>query len=136
MSAPELDRREAVRLAYSAAARDPAGQHPFAVGRELAPGVGYPPELLDHMPDAAVGTFAGVAAVSVEAEFERGDRVLDLGLGGGLDALTAADRVGQEGRVVGIDFSDDMLRRAQRARDAIAVDHVKIARRAEASWFA
>jgi len=115
-------------LAYSAAARDPGGDHPFAVGRELALGVGYPPHLLDRMPDAAVDTFAGVAAVSVEAELERGDRVLDLGCGSGLDALTAADRLGQEGRVVGVDFSDNMLRRAQRARDAIAADHVSLCR--------
>jgi arsenite methyltransferase len=128
MSAPELDRREAVRLAYSAAARDPGGEHPFAVGRELALGVGYPPELLDRMPDAAVDTFAGVAAVSVEAEMERGDRVLDLGCGSGLDALTAADRLGQEGQVVGVDFSADMLRRAQRARDANGADQVSLCR--------
>src|SRR5215472_5498064 len=50
----DLDRREAVRRAYSAAARDPGGDHPFAVGRDLAIGVGYPADLLDRMPDASV----------------------------------------------------------------------------------
>jgi ubiquinone/menaquinone biosynthesis C-methylase UbiE len=122
------DRREAVRHAYSAAARDPDGQHPFAIGRELALGVGYPPELLDRIPEPAIAAFAGVAAVSVEAELRRGDRVLDLGCGGGLDALTASERVGHEGHVVGVDFSVDMMRRAQHAREASRADHVDLCR--------
>src|SRR5499427_2323800 len=56
----ERDRVDLVREAYSAAARDPSGQHPFAVGRELALGVGYPAEVLDRLPEPAVAAFAGV----------------------------------------------------------------------------
>lgn len=99
--------------AYSAAARDPAGSHPFPIGRELAEGVGYSPRLLDGMPDAAAGAFSGVAAVGVDARVEAGDRVLDLGCGSGLDTLLAARRTGGAGPVVGMDFSADMLRRAR-----------------------
>ncbi len=128
MSTSRLDRRGAVQLAYSAAARDPGGEHPFAVGRELALGVGYPVELLDRMPEAAVAAFAGVTAVSVEAELQRGDRVLDLGCGSGLDVLTAAERLGPGGQVVGVDFSADMLRRARRALDAGGAGHVCLCR--------
>lgn len=109
----ELRRRDSVLDAYSAAARDPAGSHPFAVGRELAEGVGYAPQLLDGIPDAAVRAFSGVAAVGVDARVEAGDRVLDLGCGAGLDTLLAARRTGDAGRVVGVDFSADMLRRAR-----------------------
>src|SRR5258708_1895235 len=54
----ERQRTTRVREAYSAAARDPVGEHPFAVGRELALGVGYPGELLDRMPAAAVPSLA------------------------------------------------------------------------------
>jgi SAM-dependent methyltransferase len=118
LTRPDVDRRAAVRDAYSAAARDPHGEHPFSIGRDLALGVGYPARLLDRVPDAAVAAFAGVAAVSVQAELQPGDRVLDLGCGAGLDALTAAARLGQRGDVIGIDFSADMLRRAQRAQEA------------------
>jgi arsenite methyltransferase len=109
---PDLDRREAVRLAYSAAAQDPAGDHPFAVGRELALGVGYPAGVLDRMPASAVTAFAGVAAVSVNASVRPGDRVLDVGCGAGLDSLVAAERVGPDGAVIGVDFSAEMLARA------------------------
>jgi ubiquinone/menaquinone biosynthesis C-methylase UbiE len=115
----ELDRREAVRRAYSAAASDPGGDHPFDVGRELALGVGYPASLLDRLPEASVAAFAGVRAVSLEAELGPGDRVLDLGCGGGLDSLVAAERVGPGGRVAGVDFSAEMLGRARRARDEV-----------------
>lgn len=108
----DRERSALVRDAYSAAARDPAGHHPFAVGRGLALGVGYPPDALDRLPEAAVASFAGVAAVSVNAELRPGDRVLDLGCGAGLDSLIAAGRVRPGGDVIGVDFSPDMLARA------------------------
>jgi SAM-dependent methyltransferase len=113
----ELDRQRTalVREAYSRAARDPGGEHAFAVGRGLALGVGYPADLLERMPEPAVAAFAGVAAVSVTAPLTPGARVLDLGCGAGLDSLIAAERVGHDGRVVGIDFSADMLARAAAA---------------------
>ncbi len=110
--ADEQERTTLVREAYSAAARDPGGDHPFNVGRELALTVGYPRELLDRMPEAAVAPFAGVAAVSVTAPLEPGSRVLDLGCGAGLDSLIAAERLRPGGEVLGIDFSADMLARA------------------------
>jgi arsenite methyltransferase len=111
----DLRRRDAVRDAYSAAARDPGASHPFALGRALAEGVGYPPELLDRVPDVAVRAFSGVAAVGVDGAVAPGDRVLDAGCGAGLDTLVAARRTGGGGQVVGVDFSSDMLQRALEA---------------------
>src|SRR3989442_6518772 len=106
---------EAVRSAYSSAARQPGGAHPFPVGRELAASLGYPPEFLDSIPSVAVEAFAGVSNVAVVAEIPAGARVLDLGCGAGLDALIAAGRVGARGRVLGVDFSEAMLARAHAA---------------------
>ena len=123
-------RRAAVRQAYSAAALDPAGEHPFDVGRDLALGVGYPPELLGRLPADAVARFAGVGAVAVEADLAPGQRVLDLGCGGGLDSLVAAERVRPGGRVIGIDFSADMLACAARAREEAGAPEVALCRAA------
>jgi ubiquinone/menaquinone biosynthesis C-methylase UbiE len=50
--------------------------------------------------------------VSLFAELPPGAQVLDLGCGAGLDTLIAAERVGQAGRVTGVDFSAAMLARA------------------------
>jgi len=116
----EQQREALVRDAYSAAARDPGGEHPFAVGRELALGVGYPQALLDRLPESAVAAFAGVAAVAVNAPLEPGQRVLDLGCGAGLDSLVAAELVGPTGQVAGVDFSADMLARAASSGAGVA----------------
>lgn len=107
--------RESVRVAYSRAASNPDESHPFPVGKAFALSVGFPPEVLDTLPRAAVDGFAGVSSVSVFASLSAGSSVVDLGCGSGLDSLIAARRVGAAGRVVGIDFSEAMLDRANSA---------------------
>jgi len=124
----EQNLREGVREAYSAAARHPGGEHPFPVGREFAESLGYPPSLLDDLPELAVGTFAGVSNVSVLATLAHGANVLDLGCGGGLDSLIAGQHVGPRGRVVGIDFSAAMLVRASGAVRAVGARNILLAR--------
>ena len=104
--------RERVRAAYSRAASNPGEKHPFPVGQEFALSLDYPREILDSIPHTAVEAFAGVSNVSVFATLPAGGTVVDLGCGSGLDSLIAAQRVGAEGRVVGIDFSEAMLDRA------------------------
>ena len=54
--------------------------------------------------------------VSLFADLPVGATVLDLGCGAGLDTLIAAQRVGSDGKVIGVDFSEAML---ARARDAV-----------------
>jgi arsenite methyltransferase len=51
------------------------------------------------------------------AELRPGEVVVDLGSGGGLDAFLAAQRVGQTGRVIGIDMTPTMIERATQSRD-------------------
>ncbi len=108
---------EAVRRAYSAAARRPTDEHAFPVGRGFAESIGYPHDLLDAIPCVAYEAFTGVSCVSILADIRPGSRLLDLGCGAGLDSLIAAERVGPDGYVTGIDFSDDMLARARQAAD-------------------
>ena len=48
------------------------------------------------------------------ADLHEGERVLDLGSGGGIDVLLSAKRVGPTGRAFGIDMTDEMLALAQR----------------------
>lgn len=102
--------------AYSAAAQRPRDKHAFPLGRSFAQSIGYGPDVLDTMPPVACEAFTGVSSVSVFADLPAGATVLDLGCGAGLDTLIAARRVGDAGRVIGVDFSDAML---VRARDAV-----------------
>ena len=109
------DLREGVSRAYSEAAEHPEAMHPFPVGRGFAESVGYPADMLNDIPAEAVNAFAGVSNISVISDIPGGSRVLDLGCGAGLDSLIASARAGSAGEVIGIDFSDSMLTRAQAA---------------------
>jgi arsenite methyltransferase len=117
-----LQLRSAVQKAYSVAAEKPLEKHAFPVGRVLAERLGYPAELLNTLPPISVEAFAGVSNVAVFAAIPAGATVLDLGCGAGLDSLIAARRVGRDGRVIGIDFSDSMLARARQAAAVLGVD--------------
>ena len=108
----------AVRGAYSHVAEDPEGEHPFPVGREFAESLGYPSELLNSLPPIAVDAFSGVLNLSLAAEVDEGSTVLDLGCGAGLDSLVLGRRVGTTGRVMGIDFSESMIKRAQKSLES------------------
>ena len=116
-----LQLRSAVHNAYSAAAERPTQKHAFPVGRLLAERLGYPADLLDTLPPVSAEAFAGVSNLAVSAAIPAEGHVLDLGCGAGLDSLILARRAGVAGRVVGIDFSEAMLRRARQAAAAYGV---------------
>jgi arsenite methyltransferase len=75
------------------------------------------------LPDAAVLASLGCGNPTAVADLQEGDRVLDLGSGGGIDVLLSAQRVGPSGRAFGLDMTDEMLALAQRnAADAGATN--------------
>lgn len=115
-----------MRGAYSAAAEHPNEKHAFPVGRQFAESIGYPADLLASLPSIACDAFAGVSNVSLLAELPVGAMVLDLGCGSGTDTLIAAQRVGQTGKVVGVDFSAAMLSRARQAVDQSGAGNIEI----------
>src|SRR5438034_5442069 len=67
-----------------------------------------------ELPDAAVMASLGCGNPLAVAELHEGERVLDLGSGGGIDVLLSAKRVGPTGRAIGLDMTDEMLALAQR----------------------
>lgn len=69
----------------------------------------YAGEQLDDLPVPAVEASLGCGNPLVVAQLQPGERVLDLGSGGGIDVLLSARRVGPQGRVFGLDMTDEML---------------------------
>jgi len=68
----------------------------------------------DELPEAAVLASFGCGNPIAVADLNPGERVLDLGSGGGIDVLLSAQRVGPTGRAFGLDMTDEMLALAQR----------------------
>ncbi len=68
----------------------------------------------DELPSAAVMASLGCGNPTAVAELRPGERVLDLGSGGGIDVLLSARRVGPTGRAFGLDMTDEMLTLARR----------------------
>jgi arsenite methyltransferase len=67
-----------------------------------------------ELPDAAVMASLGCGNPLAVADLHEGERVLDLGSGGGIDVLLSSKRVGPTGRAFGLDMTDEMLTLAQR----------------------
>jgi arsenite methyltransferase len=62
-----------------------------------------------QLPDAAVLASLGCGNPIAVADLHPGERVLDLGSGGGIDVILSARRVGPTGRAIGLDMTDEML---------------------------
>lgn len=116
--------REEVRLRYAeAAAAAAAGDvacdcsHPGSTCEEE--GHAFGPRLYDSLPveglpEAAFLASLGCGNPTAVADLHPGETVLDLGSGGGIDVLLSAKRVGQSGKVYGLDMTEEMLTLATR----------------------
>jgi arsenite methyltransferase len=106
-----------VKDMYRYVAREEEAKLHFELGRGLAERLGYARDLLDAIPAGALASFAGVGHHLDLAALRPGEEVLDLGSGSGTDVFCAAMRVGDSGRVVGVDITDEQLAKAARLRD-------------------
>jgi arsenite methyltransferase len=106
---------EQVRERYAAAAIQASSGTGACCGPEEGIGAGLYSALEQaELPDAAVLASLGCGNPTAVAELHEGERVLDLGSGGGIDVLLSAKRVGPTGRAFGVDMTDEMLVLAQR----------------------
>lgn len=81
-----------------------------------------------EVPDAALLASLGCGNPTAVAELRPGERVLDLGSGGGIDVILSAKRVGPEGRAFGLDMTDEMLALARRNAAEAGVTNVEFLR--------
>jgi arsenite methyltransferase len=113
---------ETVRKHYAAAARrasEGAGCCSSAAEIEVIGPTLYSTLDRADLPEAAVLASLGCGNPLAVADLREGERVLDLGSGGGIDVLLSAHRVGPTGRAFGLDMTDEMLALARRnAADA------------------
>jgi arsenite methyltransferase len=80
------------------------------------------------LPDAALLASLGCGNPTAVADLREGDRVLDLGSGGGIDVILSARRVGPTGQAFGLDMTDEMLELAVRNAAEAGVTNVEFVR--------
>jgi arsenite methyltransferase len=113
-----------IKKTYASVSDEPERDFIFPTGRPWAEDLGYPPELA-QVPDSAAESFAGVANPWQLGRLAPGEHVLDLGSGAGTDSLIAAQMVGAEGRVTGIDMTPQMLAKARGAAAELGLQNTE-----------
>ncbi|MFI5340107.1 MAG: methyltransferase domain-containing protein [Candidatus Methylomirabilales bacterium] len=94
---------------YRKLAVSPEGLFRYPTGEQSARGLGYQPDCVAAIPLPIRERFVGVGNPFSLGPIRAGESVLDLGCGAGLDTFIAAQLVGFEGHVVGVDLSPEML---------------------------
>jgi arsenite methyltransferase len=122
----ELEQR--VKQMYQEVALEPQREFHFETGRALAERLGYPAEALDRIPAAAIDSFAGVGHFLDLADIAPSEKVLDLGSGSGMDSFLASLAAGHDGRVIGVDMTDEQLAKAARLAADAGFDNAEFRR--------
>ncbi len=86
----------------------------YPTGREGARLLGYDLSSSSDIPEPAIVSFCGVGRPFASGEIMEGDSVLDVGCGGGLDLIIAAQMAGPHGAAVGIDLVPEIVENARK----------------------
>jgi arsenite methyltransferase len=110
--------KDKIRERFVKVALDPHARQRHPIGPESAKNLGYAAADIDGLPAVITESFAGVGNPLALGELRPGDTVLDIGCGAGVDSILAARRVGPTGKVIGVDMTAEMVRKA--ADNAVA----------------
>lgn len=106
------DVRKAVRNSYGRIAKGKTCCQPACTTTDVAKKIGYAEDELKAVPEAA-NLSLGCGNPIALASLKEGETVLDLGSGAGLDCFLAAKKVGNRGKVIGVDMTPEMIDKAR-----------------------
>ena len=114
----DSDLKKAVKEGYSHVAKNAtsccsSGCSCSAKPESISRKVGYTDEQMKAVPEGA-NLGLGCGNPLAHASLKEGETVLDLGSGAGFDCFLASNAVGQRGRVIGVDMTEEMLDRARK----------------------
>lgn len=123
----EPDRiKQAVKEKYGQVASNPKLKFNFPVGRKFAESVGYSSKLLDRLPASMWESFTGAGNPQPYIDIKPGETVFDLGCGAGLDLYLYSQSAGPDGKVYGLDISEEMIAKARRNMEILNVQNVEL----------
>jgi arsenite methyltransferase len=117
--------KSAVVERYGQVALTPCQKFNFPVGRKFAESVGYEPRILDRLSAGMWESFTGAGNPHEFVDAEPGETLLDLGCGAGLDLYLYAQKIGPNGKLLGLDLSEPMLSKARANLAAVGVSNVE-----------
>ncbi|MCX7702798.1 MAG: arsenite methyltransferase [Planctomycetota bacterium] len=94
------------------------------LARSISRKIGYSEEEMRSVPEGA-NLGLGCGNPVAIAELKPGETVLDLGSGAGFDCFLAARRVGETGKVIGVDMTPEMLERARQNARKVGFKNVE-----------
>jgi arsenite methyltransferase len=122
------DRRkiqEGIRKKYAKVAVTPEGSFRYPTGKAALEKLKYDPQLIKALPEEAIGSYCGVGNPFHVGPIHKGESVLDVGCGGGVDTLVAGMIVGPTGKVIGIDVVTEILERARENLKKTSLDNAR-----------
>lgn len=117
--------RSQISEKYTEVALTPEKGFHFHTGRSLARMHEYPDAVVDTLPQSVIDSFAGTGNPFSMGDLKRGETVLDIGCGAGFDTLIAAQQVGPQGRVIAVDMTPEMLRKAEAGAREMGLTNVE-----------
>jgi len=87
---------------------------------ELCCPIKYDDADVGHIPQEVIDRFYGCGSPISQAQVQPGETVVDLGSGAGIDVFIAAKKVGKEGKAIGVDMTDEMLKVANTCKTTVA----------------
>lgn len=121
------DRRkiqEGIRKRYARVSVTPERSFRYPTGIAALKKLEYDPRLISALPAEVTSSYCGVGNPFRLGPIRKGEAVLDVGCGGGVDSLVAAMMVGPTGKVIGIDVVPEMLQRARENLEKTSIDNV------------
>lgn len=102
-----------IRAKYEKVADSPEGLFKYPTGRAGLEALNYDSELIDKLPESVTASYCGVGNPFSLGPVNKGEAVLDIGCGAGVDTILAAMMTGPDGNSVGVDIVAEMLQRAE-----------------------
>jgi arsenite methyltransferase len=102
----------------------PEQERRFPIGPMSAKRLGYDPAEVASLPSSVTESFCGVGNPFSLGHPQPAQTALDLGCGAGFDTLLAAQRVGPNGRVIGVDMTPEMLAKARYNASLLGISNV------------